>query len=29
MWVSNAKTRREKLDQEQRDVLRELGVEWA
>ncbi|WP_326794063.1 Helicase associated domain protein (plasmid) [Streptomyces sp. NBC_00841] len=29
VWVSNTKTRRDKLAQEQRDALRELGVEWA
>ncbi|ORT53292.1 DEAD/DEAH box helicase [Streptomyces sp. CB03238] len=29
VWVSNTKTRRDKLTQEQRDALWELGVEWA
>ncbi|MDG9703856.1 helicase [Streptomyces sp. DH37] len=29
MWVSNTKSRRDKLTQEQRNALRELGVEWA
>ncbi|GAB1331626.1 DEAD/DEAH box helicase [Streptomyces sennicomposti] len=29
VWVSNTKSRRDKLTQEQRDALRELGVEWA
>ncbi|MFF5481066.1 Helicase associated domain protein [Streptomyces sp. NPDC012935] len=29
VWVSNTKTRRDKLTQEQLDALRELGVEWA
>ncbi|MET8752253.1 Helicase associated domain protein [Streptomyces sp. NPDC004667] len=29
VWVSNTKTRRHKLTQEQLDALRELGVEWA
>lgn len=29
VWVSNTKTRRDKLTQEQPDALRELGVEWA
>jgi hypothetical protein len=29
VWVSNTKTRRDKLAQEQLDALRELGVEWA
>ncbi|MEU9632631.1 Helicase associated domain protein [Streptomyces luteogriseus] len=29
VWVSNTKTRRDKLTQEQRAALRELGVEWA
>ncbi len=29
VWVSNTKARRDKLGQEQRDALRELGVEWA
>lgn len=28
VWISNTKSRREKLTQEQRDALRELGVEW-
>lgn len=29
VWLSNTKQRREKLAQEQRDALRELGVDWA
>ncbi|MGV4888020.1 helicase [Streptomyces sp. NWU49] len=29
MWVSNTKTRRDKLTAEQRDALQELGVQWA
>ncbi|OKJ85679.1 helicase [Streptomyces sp. CB02400] len=29
VWVSNTKTRHDKLTAEQRDALRELGVEWA
>ncbi|MET4662923.1 superfamily II DNA or RNA helicase [Streptomyces sp. PvP037] len=29
VWVSNTKTRRDKLSTEQLDALRELGVEWA
>ncbi|MFF7339685.1 Helicase associated domain protein [Streptomyces sp. NPDC008163] len=29
VWVSNAKSRRDRLTQEQLDALRELGVEWA
>ncbi|MFF2478786.1 Helicase associated domain protein [Streptomyces sp. NPDC058066] len=29
VWVSNTKTRRDKLTQEQRTALAELGVEWA
>ncbi|WP_328755766.1 DEAD/DEAH box helicase [Streptomyces sp. NBC_00271] len=29
VWISNTKTRRDKLTQEQRDALRELGIEWA
>ncbi|OKJ70210.1 helicase [Streptomyces sp. TSRI0107] len=29
VWVSNTKSRRGKLTQEQRDALRELGVQWA
>ncbi|WP_189719188.1 DEAD/DEAH box helicase [Streptomyces chryseus] len=29
VWISNTKTRREKLTQEQLDALRELGMEWA
>ncbi|WP_329453784.1 DEAD/DEAH box helicase [Streptomyces sp. NBC_01497] len=29
VWVSNTKTRRDKLAQEQRAALAELGVEWA
>ncbi|MFE7393216.1 helicase [Streptomyces sp. NPDC057582] len=28
-WVSNTKSRRSKLAQEQLDALRKLGVEWA
>jgi hypothetical protein len=29
VWTSNVRSRRDKLTQEQRDALRELGVEWA
>ncbi|MFG2197119.1 Helicase associated domain protein [Streptomyces sp. NPDC048639] len=29
VWVSNTKTRRDKLTPEQRHALRELGAEWA
>ncbi|MFC8270006.1 Helicase associated domain protein [Streptomyces cinereoruber] len=29
IWYSNTKTRRDKLNQEQRDALRELGVGWV
>lgn len=29
VWVSNTKSRRDRLAQEQLDALRELGVEWA
>ncbi len=29
VWISNTKTRRDKLTAEQRDALRELGVQWA
>ncbi|MGW7622496.1 Helicase associated domain protein [Streptomyces antimycoticus] len=29
VWVSNTKTRRDKLTPEQLDALRELGVKWA
>jgi hypothetical protein len=29
VWLSNAKTRRDKLAPEQLDALRELGMEWA
>ncbi|MFI6689219.1 Helicase associated domain protein [Streptomyces sp. NPDC050485] len=29
VWISNTKTRRDKLTQEQLDALRELGIEWA
>lgn len=29
VWVSNARTRRDKLTQEQRDALRGLGMQWA
>ncbi|MGJ7021333.1 superfamily II DNA or RNA helicase [Streptomyces griseorubens] len=29
VWISNTKSRRNKLTQEQLDALRELGVEWA
>ncbi|MGC3003421.1 Helicase associated domain protein [Streptomyces sp. G35A] len=29
IWISNTKTRRDKLTQEQLDALRELGVQWA
>jgi hypothetical protein len=29
VWISNTKSRRDKLTVEQRDALRKLGVEWA
>ncbi len=29
VWLSNAKTRRDKLTAEQLDALRKLGMEWA
>ncbi|MFU0242910.1 helicase associated domain-containing protein, partial [Streptomyces scabiei] len=29
VWVSNTKTRRDRLTAEQRNALRELGVQWA
>ncbi|WP_444969595.1 hypothetical protein [Streptomyces lunaelactis] len=29
VWVSNTKSRRDKLAQEQLDALRELSMEWA
>ncbi|MFF8604122.1 Helicase associated domain protein [Streptomyces sp. NPDC015232] len=29
VWVSNTKSRRDKLTQEQQDALRQLGVDWA
>ncbi|MER5312980.1 helicase associated domain-containing protein, partial [Streptomyces sp. NPDC002773] len=29
VWVSNTKTRRDKLTVEQLDALAELGVQWA
>ncbi|MFJ8351765.1 Helicase associated domain protein [Streptomyces sp. NPDC094153] len=29
VWVSNTKSRRDKLAQDQLDALRELGIEWA
>ncbi|WP_368039436.1 Helicase associated domain protein [Streptomyces sp. 8P21H-1] len=29
VWISNTKTRRDKLTAEQLDALRELGLEWA
>ncbi|QKV90446.1 helicase [Streptomyces sp. NA02950] len=29
VWVSNTKSRRNKLTREQLDALRELGIEWA
>jgi hypothetical protein len=29
VWVSNTKSRRDKLTQNQRAALRELGVQWA
>ncbi|MFG2925560.1 helicase associated domain-containing protein [Streptomyces sp. NPDC048305] len=29
VWISNTRARRDKLTHEQRDALRELGVEWA
>jgi hypothetical protein len=29
VWISNTKTRRDKLTEEQLDALRELGIQWA
>ncbi|WP_329374414.1 DEAD/DEAH box helicase [Streptomyces sp. NBC_01483] len=29
VWISNTKSRRDKLNQEQLEALRELGIEWA
>ncbi|MFJ6252754.1 MULTISPECIES: Helicase associated domain protein [unclassified Streptomyces] len=29
VWISNTKSRRDKLDQEQRDSLRDLDINWA
>ncbi|MFE7245058.1 helicase [Streptomyces sp. NPDC057580] len=29
VWASNTRSRRDKLTQEQRAALAELGVEWA
>ncbi|MFH9118375.1 helicase associated domain-containing protein [Streptomyces globisporus] len=29
VWISNTKARRDKLDQEQLDALRKLGMVWA
>ncbi|MGW3781595.1 helicase associated domain-containing protein [Streptomyces sp. NPDC005091] len=29
VWVSNTKSRRDKLTQEQLDALRKLGIDWA
>ncbi len=29
VWVSNTRTRRDKLTAEQLDTLRELGMQWA
>ncbi|MDX3574244.1 DEAD/DEAH box helicase [Streptomyces sp. ID05-47C] len=29
VWISNTKSRRERLAQEQLDALRQLGIEWA
>ncbi len=29
VWITNTKTRRDKLTQEQRDALAKLGVDWA
>jgi hypothetical protein len=29
VWVSNTKSRRDRLAQEQLDALRELGIDWA
>ncbi|MFF3158986.1 helicase associated domain-containing protein, partial [Streptomyces sp. NPDC057910] len=29
VWVSNTRSRRDKLTHEQQAALRELGVEWA
>ncbi|CAL9327509.1 hypothetical protein SUDANB70_00006 [Streptomyces sp. enrichment culture] len=29
VWVSNTKSRRDRLTAEQRNALRELGMQWA
>jgi hypothetical protein len=29
VWISNTKTRRDRLTPEQLDALRELGMQWA
>jgi hypothetical protein len=29
IWVSNTKTRRDQLSDDQRAALAELGIEWA
>ncbi|MFE0686419.1 hypothetical protein ACFW17_37235 [Streptomyces sp. NPDC058961] len=29
VWISNTKTRRDKLTHDQRTALTELGVDWA
>ncbi|WP_190078753.1 helicase associated domain-containing protein, partial [Streptomyces daghestanicus] len=29
VWISNTKSRRDKLDQEQRAALAALGMKWA
>lgn len=29
VWISNTKSRRDKLTQEQLDALAKLGVQWA
>ncbi|MFG2638782.1 helicase associated domain-containing protein [Streptomyces sp. NPDC048362] len=29
VWISNTRARRDRHTQEQRDALRELGVQWA
>lgn len=29
VWTSNTKTRRDKLTTDQREALRELGMQWA
>ncbi|MFJ7170275.1 helicase associated domain-containing protein, partial [Streptomyces globosus] len=29
VWISNTKSRRDKLSQEQQEALRKLGMQWA